>query len=587
MSVPRLSVIIPTYNRAEFIEAAIDSVLKQKSPVAYEVIVVDDGSTDDTEKLLKKYGDRIRYFKIAHSGKPAVPRNFGLSQARGELIAFQDSDDLWVEDKLATQLPLFDDSKTVLSYGNARMMNTAGKESKDLYIKSDQLAGGQSFKTLLKTNVISTLTVVARKSAIEAAGGFNESDEVRAVEDYDLWLRIAAAHPKGIKHVAKALAVHRAHPGNISQADDLLAVERLLSVYNRLWQSSALSDGQRAQLENQITNMHKAWGTLKTEQAGKPMISVVMGIYKDAKYVQAAAQSILDQTFTDFEFIVINDGSPDKSPEIVAGLNDQRIRLIHQTNHGLVDTLNKGLGLARGEFIARQDADDISLPSRFERELSLLASQPRVGLVSAFFAYIDDQSQPTGITITSPTKHLDLRRSFYIVNPFSHGCSLFRKSAYQQAGGYRSDYGPTEDYDLWRRLADDEWELAIIPEILYLYRLLPSGISQLAGSVQHKFAAKIVAEQFKKPFVYKGFRTIVADGRYYRRMQSQFAETIFHQYVNEQYVIAMELFARGKFKTGLITTAAAGRLDARQWRKLWRPAIGGFLRYFGLRSKKV
>ena len=584
---PQLSVIIPTYNRADFLPAAIDSVFQQKrSPLKYEVIVVDDGSTDDTEKIAKKYGARVRYFKIAHSGKPAVPRNYGLAKARGELVAFQDSDDLWQPDKLATQLPLFDDPKIVLSYGNARVMDAAGHQAKALYIKPAELAGGQSFAGLLKSNVISTLTVVARKAVIEAAGGFNQADDVRAVEDYDLWLRLVAAHPKGLKAVAKPLAIHRAHPGNISQADDLLALERILSVYDQLW-TAKLSNAQRRALEKQIEQHHRDWDRLQDKAGSYPLISVVMGIYKDEKYVKKAVTSILDQSFSDFEFIIINDGSPDKSADVVRAIKDPRIRLIHQTNRGLVATLNKGISLARGQFIARQDADDISQPTRLAKELELLMARPKVGVVSVFFAYIDEKSKLTGTVITGLLKHLDLRRALYVNNPFSHGGAMFRKSAYQKAGGYTSDYGPTEDYVLWCKLADLEWELAMIPEVLYLYRLVPTGISQLAGSVQHDFAAKIVGEQFAKPFVYKGYRTIVGDGKYYWSLASPFAEQIFHQYVNEQFIISLEMLARGWAKSGTITALATSRLDRHFLRRLIRPIIGGWLRKLNLKPRKT
>src|SRR5687768_17471 len=103
-----LSVVIPTYNRADFIVDAINSVLAQDfGGYSPEVIVVDDGSTDNTEEIIKKFKDKIRYIKIPHSGLPAVARNVGLKKASGEIIAFQDSDDLWDKDKLVNQLKVF------------------------------------------------------------------------------------------------------------------------------------------------------------------------------------------------------------------------------------------------------------------------------------------------------------------------------------------------------------------------------------------------------------------------------------------------------------------------------------------------
>jgi hypothetical protein len=208
-----------------------------------------------------------------------------------------------------------------------------------------------------------------------------------------------------------------------------------------------------------------------------------------------------------------------------------------------------------------------------------------MGLVGTFFTYIDEKTSQPSVTITSVTKHLDLRRSFYIVNPFGHGTTMIRRDAIINAGGYTNDYGPTEDFELWRRLAE-EWELGMVPEPLYWYRINPNSISHQKRDIQHKFTAKIIAEQWRKPFLYKGFRTIVRDARYYRALPTPFAEQIYHQYINEQFVIAMELFARGKFKTGLITALATVKLDHSKWRLLFHPAIGGLNRWLGIRERK-
>jgi len=585
---PDVSVIIPTYNRAGWLGGAIQSVLDQAGSHKLEVIVIDDGSTDDTGSVVKAFGSKVKYIKIEHSGKPAVARNEALAVAQGRLVAFLDSDDKWLPDKLNNQVPLFDDPEVILTYGNALVMKSDGELTKKKYIPTEELAGGESFKSLLLSNVLPTVTVMARRQALEELGGFNEADGLAAVEDYELWLRVANTYPKGIKSLNKTLAHYRQHDKNISQATQVTALRRIIEVYNQLWRGD-LSSKNRPLLEQAIEDLHGLWGkTMDAEYPQeKPIISVIMGIYKDEQHVWEAVQSILDQTYRNLEFIIINDGSPDRSPEIVASFDDLRIRLIHQTNHGLVYTLNKAAKLARGEFIARMDADDISMPSRFEKEMQLLISRAKVGVVGSFFAYIDKANQPTGVVITAPTKHIDIRRSFYINNPFGHGSTIFRKEAYLQAGDYTNDYGPTEDFDMWRRLADDSWQLAIIPEVLYLYRLVASGISAQAGTVQHKFAAKIIAEQFKKPFIYKGFRTIVHDGYFYRTMDSTFAEIVFHQYINEQYVIAMEMLARGWAKSGTITALAAWWLDHSLWRKLLRPVIGGFLRKFNLRPRKA
>ena len=566
----QISVVIPSYNRSGFIKDAVDSVLNQKGALDLDIVVVDDGSTDDTEAVLKPYHKKIRYFKLPHSGLPAVARNFGIAKARGELIAFQDSDDQWPLDKLSLEAPIFDDPKVIMTYGHAKIMDSGGKISSKNVVAPSKLKNGESFSSLIKENVVSTLTVMVRKDALEAVGGFNESERLRAVEDYELWLRLAAKYPKGLRSIDKILAYYRVHDSNISSADDSLSVERLINVYDCMWENRQLTDAQRASLENQIFAMQENWSRLKNEAGEQPPISVVMGIYKDEVHVRKAIQSILEQTYPNFEFIIIDDGSQDKSAEIAASFEDPRIRIIHQVNHGLVYTLNQGVKLARAELIARMDADDISLPSRFEKELAWITADSRRGVVGSFFAYIDEKtSSPTGTVITSPTKHIDLWRNMYFNNPIGHGSTLIRRQAIIEAGGYRDNYGPNEDYDLWRRIVQN-WEIGQIPEVLYWYRLSSGGISSTKQKLQHKLFAELVRDIWKGPIVAKSVKSIVKDAYFYAHLDSQFKRTVYHQYVDHQARLAFEFLIHGRLRTGYKTAFSLLFLKPSKFIRLWK-----------------
>lgn len=233
-SSPIVSVIIPTYNRAKYLPAALDSVLSQSMP-PFEVIVVDDGSTDDTEQVINPYLSKIIYKKIPNSGRPAVPRNIGIGLAKGNLIAFQDSDDLWASDKLKLQTPLFDDPDVVMSHGRAEIM-TAGGKKMGRAVAQQVIPSGHIFTELLGGNFVSTLTTMVRKEVLEQLGGFNESPALRAVEDYDLWLRIAALGRK-VVYLDKTLAYYRQHDQNISSADEALALRRIITVNSSVLKS--------------------------------------------------------------------------------------------------------------------------------------------------------------------------------------------------------------------------------------------------------------------------------------------------------------------------------------------------------------
>lgn len=581
-----LSIIIPTYNRANYLADAIESVTVQDFGIyTPEIIVVDDGSTDNTEEVIKKFKDKIKYIKIPHSGLPAVARNVGLKEASGGLIAFQDSDDLWHKDKLTNQLKIFEDKSIVFSFGQAMIMDQNGVISDRRVVDERALVSATSFPRMLTENVVCTLTVMIRKEVLDSVGLFNEQDELRAIEDYDLWLRVANAFPKGIKPLNKILAYYRRHGQNISVGDNLKGIENALTVYSSSWENTNLTEKNRRDLEEQAYKMESTWSNHKNElsDGNRPLVTIVMTVYNAGKFLKPAIDSILSQTYKNFEFIIINDGSTDNSEKVIKSYVDPRIRFINQTNHGLAYSLNKGFSLARGEFIARMDQDDISLPSRLEKELQLIALDPTIGVVGTFFTYIDEETSSPSITITMPTLDIDLKRTLYLVNPFGHGSTMIRKTAWEQAGGYRTDYGPTEDNILWATIADN-WAFRVIPEVLYWYRINTRGMSALRNAEQQEFAKKIINEQWEKPFIRKGIRQTVTDGRYYKRMNSLFSEHVYNQYLGQQFSIMRKLYTRKNFIAGLRTALPLIWLRPRLMSSVLRTTTAGFLHRIGLRK---
>lgn len=583
-----ISVIIPSYNREAYIKDAVDSVVGQEMPHGYklEIIVVDDSSTDNTQDILRTYGNKITTRTIPHTGNPAIVRNVGLSMANGELIAFQDSDDIWTNGKLLKQLKAFEDESIVLHYGQAEIMDGTGQTTKTNVVDPKIISTGEQFHNLIKNNVISTLTVMVRASVFDKVGRFNESDRLRGVEDYDLWLRIAASFPGGIKCDKDTLAYYRKHENNISTSNEYQALKQICQALSNLWKWK-LSKENRNELEKQIEFAQHNLGILSAKEFGTPVISVVMGAYNADEFIKPAVDSILAQTFTNFELLIINDGSSDMTQEILESYSDRRLRIINQENHGLVYTLNKGFGMAIGEFVARMDADDISLPSRFEKQLQLITSNPKLGVVGSYFTYIDEDSSKTSITIAMPNKHKDLHRCFYVVNPFAHGSTLIRKNAWLEHGGYTDKYGPTEDYELWRRVVES-WDLAVIPEVLYWYRLNSAGISNSKQTTQHKYAKMILEEEWaKQHFVRKGPREIIKDGNYYLELDSPYAQQVFEIYIDQNIIIKDRLYQEGHFKAGAeIDTALLCLIKKRYVKKFGKSIFKGFVKRLNSRSTK-
>jgi glycosyltransferase involved in cell wall biosynthesis len=207
-----------------------------------------------------------------------------------------------------------------------------------------------------------------------------------------------------------------------------------------------------------------------------PFVSVVLPVRDGARYVAAAIGSVLEQTHHELELIVVDDGSADATATIVAGVADDRLRLLRQDAGGVAAALTRGLAASSGPYVARMDADDLSLPERVARQVAFLERRPSVGLVVSGVQLIDEAGKDLDVLVL-PARDDALRRRLLLRNPITHGAVLMRREAVESAGGYRNDYGANEDYDLWRRIARD-WELAAMPEILYRHRLHAAAVTE-------------------------------------------------------------------------------------------------------------
>jgi glycosyltransferase involved in cell wall biosynthesis len=212
----------------------------------------------------------------------------------------------------------------------------------------------------------------------------------------------------------------------------------------------------------------------------KPTISVVMPVYNAKRYVAEAIESILGQTFRDFEFLIIDDGSTDGSLAILkryAGC-DARIRLWSGPNAGYVPRLNEMLALARGDLVARMDADDVSLRDRFGRQVEFLRAHPEVDVVGTGQQCIDSR----GYTLTDwcfPLGHDEIQECALAgTGPISHPAVMMRREAVLAAGGYIVELMPAEDFDLWLRMGE-HGQLANLPDILVRYRMHEQSVSAL------------------------------------------------------------------------------------------------------------
>lgn len=224
-------------------------------------------------------------------------------------------------------------------------------------------------------------------------------------------------------------------------------------------------------------------------QSRASKVSVVMATYNAKGYLREAIESVLNQTFKDFEFVIIDDGSTDETIDVIKSYKDPRIRL-HKKNHrGLIASLNEGMKLARGEYIARMDADDISEPGRFERQVRFLDDHPEYAVVGTTIEVIDLEGHSRGVE-PEPLDYLDLVKGLIVRNVLAHGSVMMRKAIIRELGGYDSSAKYVEDYDLWMRVAR-RYRMANLPQVLYKWRLNPKGVSLTKTDEQRRNAQLI------------------------------------------------------------------------------------------------
>ena len=219
-----------------------------------------------------------------------------------------------------------------------------------------------------------------------------------------------------------------------------------------------------------------------------PKISVVMSVYNGEQYLREAIDSILNQSFTEFEFIIINDGSTDNSLQIIESYKDERIVLINQSNTGLAKALNIGIEKSRSNFIARMDADDISLPDRLQKQYDFLEQHHECVAVGGNAEVIDRDGNY--VFTSNQVLNWEEIKNNLPVDPSFHSSTMYRKTAFDKVGGYPEIYG-IEDSVFFNKLAK-VGELRNLPDVLIKYRLCPTAVTMKSSKKDSKIIQKII-----------------------------------------------------------------------------------------------
>jgi glycosyltransferase involved in cell wall biosynthesis len=227
-----------------------------------------------------------------------------------------------------------------------------------------------------------------------------------------------------------------------------------------------------------------------------PKVTILMPVFNGEKYIKEAMQSILDQTFEDFEFLIINDGSTDQSLRIIKEFNDQRIRVLENENNiGLIATLNKGIENCRGEYIARMDCDDISMPKRLEIQVEYMDKHPDIGIAGSFAKIKSKGLEYIGRYFCESE---EIRANLLFNTAFAHPSVIIRKEVLLKNNlKFDEKFKHAEDYDLWER-ASDLVKFSNIPEVLLIYRKHKDNVCNVYSDIQSDNARKIRLRLLKK-----------------------------------------------------------------------------------------
>jgi hypothetical protein len=230
-----------------------------------------------------------------------------------------------------------------------------------------------------------------------------------------------------------------------------------------------------------------------------PTVTVLMPVFDAAAHLRQAIDSVLAQTFEDFELLVMDDGSTDGSADLVRGYADARIRLErHDRNRGVVATLNAGIARARGRYIARMDADDVCLPTRLEEQVDHLDSHPEIAGVSAAFETVDAAGCPLPIDhgLRRPVGPALVRWSFHFGSFFCHPAAMLRRQIFDSVGGYDPAFPHAEDYDLWLRVVEKH-ALDNLPRTLLRLRWHGENVSVQHRETQQAGARRALARSLR------------------------------------------------------------------------------------------
>lgn len=527
---PLVSVIVPVYNGQDYIENAIKSVLNQ-SYKNIEIIVVNDGSTDNTEKILDKYKDKIIYHKQKNGGVSSA-LNKGISLMKGEYFSWLSHDDIYKEDKVQKQIDFLSkkDDKKIILFSNFEFINDKSQIfNKTLFHKIHKKSSLDNGVYPVINGCVNGCTIFIPREFLNDKTMFDEN--LRTSNDYDLWFRLFRKYPH--EFMQDYLMKYRLHDEQDTKKNPVFIKES-----NELW-INFLKELTTDELNLLAGSEFNAYMKIHTQmkhsqykeaadysykkakesyQKNDPLVSILMPCYNSEKYLSAAIESIINQDYFDFELLLIDDKSTDSTEQIMKeyAKKDFRIKTLKNINKkGVAGALNTGLSNVKGKYVTRLDSDDISLENRIRTQVEFLENNQDYSFCATNISFINEKGT---ITKENAYKKPDAPISFELVftNPVPNATIMYSMDIIKENQLSFDDVKTAEDYGfLTNYILFGKGHF--IYEQLYQYRILQSSLfhsnkeESLANSIIYceKYYEKICDE--KAPDIHKYFTDFSLD----------------------------------------------------------------------------
>ena len=480
---PLVTIVIPVYNGSNYMKEAIDSALAQTYK-NIEIIVVNDGSTDNTDEIARSYGDKIRYFKKENGGV-ATALNLAIKEAKGDYISWLSHDDVYLPNKIEVQINKLKEieNKNTAIYTNSEYID---KNNKTLYISTYEYREANNLlnngKYAVLYGLISGCTLLIRKNLILKYGGFDEN--LRYTQDYDLWYRMFSN--ESIYFIPDVTVKTRVH----NQQDFQKKCDKQSKEITQLWKKilNSITEKDCSDFNLSIYGIHNYLLNFFNSQGNSPnhkemanyltnylannktdfniqniKVSIIIPYFNRASLVQESIESVLKQTHQNFEIILINDNSTeDMSILNKYQKNDKIIFINNKHKKGVSGARNTGLEYANGDYVAFLDSDDIFFPEKLEKQLKFMLLNGAKFCATSYQQFFEN----------GETKKQHLNKDNLMISKaytIAPSMVMMSKEIYKNYV-YKTDLTIGEDICYWLNIAQ-KYHLHIYDEILTNFRV--------------------------------------------------------------------------------------------------------------------